>query len=100
MPVVGPRRCVFDELELELIDHGLEELEVDEGTVYAYAAINDFMTLQKALEARGVKITSAELQRIPVNQTELPPDKAQAVQDLLDRIEEDEDVQAVWHTMR
>lgn len=90
----------IEELELELIDHGLEELEVDEGTVFAYASVNDFISLQRAIEAKGLKITSAELQRLPVNQTELPPDKAQAVQELLDRIEDDEDVQAVWHTMR
>lgn len=90
----------LEELELDLIDHGLEELEVDEGTVFAYAGFNDFASLQRAIEAKGLKITSAELQRLPVNQTELPPEKAQAVQELLDRIEEDEDVQAVWHTMR
>jgi YebC/PmpR family DNA-binding regulatory protein len=90
----------IDELELDLIDHGLEELEVEEGTVFAYAGIGDFTALQRAVEARGLTITSAELQRIPANQTELPPEKARAVQELLDRIEEDEDVQAVWHNMR
>jgi len=90
----------LEELELELIDYGLEEFEVEEGTVFVYTAYNDFTRMQKFLEQKGIKISSAEAQRIPTNQTELPEEQAKEVQELLDRIEEDEDVQAVWHTMK
>jgi transcriptional/translational regulatory protein YebC/TACO1 len=68
--------------------------------VYVYTSFSDFAGLQKALEAKGIRATSAEMQRIPISTTELPEDKAKEVQDLIDRLEEDEDVQAVWHTMR
>jgi YebC/PmpR family DNA-binding regulatory protein len=88
------------DLELELIDHGLEELEVEGGVAYVTTSVNDFTAMQRALEARGIVLASAELQRLPANQTELSPEQAQAVQALLDRIEEDEDVLAVWHNMR
>lgn len=90
----------LEELELELIDHGLEEFEVEDGTVFVYTNFNDFTGMQKFLEQKGIKILSAEVQRIPTNQTELPEDKAKEVQELLDKIEEDEDVQSVWHNMK
>jgi YebC/PmpR family DNA-binding regulatory protein len=90
----------LEELELELIDYGLEEFEIEEGTVFVYTGYNDFARMQKFLEQKGIKISSAETQRIPTNQTELTEDKAKEVQELLERIEEDEDVQAVWHNMK
>ncbi len=90
----------LEELELELIDHGAEEFVAEEGTVYVYTSFNDFTGMQKALEAKGIHATSAEVQRIPTSTTELPEAKAKEVQDLIDRLEEDEDVQAVWHTMK
>ena len=90
----------LDELELELIDYGAEEFVVEEGTVYVYTSFNDFVGMQKTLEAKGIQITSAEIQRIPISTTELPGDKANQVQELIDKLEEDEDVQAVWHSMK
>lgn len=90
----------LEELELELIDFGAEELVAEEGTVYVYTSFNDFTGMQRALEQKGIKATSAELQRIPTTVNELSEEKSKDVQSLLDRIEEDEDVLAVWHTMK
>ncbi len=90
----------LEDLELELIDHGAEEFVAEEGVVYVYTSFNDFAGMLKAIEAKGIHATSAELQRIPTSTTELTEDKAKEVQDLIDRLEENEDVQAVWHTMR
>ena len=89
-----------EELELELIDHGAEEFAVEDGTVYVYTGFSDFTGMQRALEQKKISITSAEIQRIPMTTTELPQEKAKEVLDLIERLEEDEDVQAVWHTLK
>jgi YebC/PmpR family DNA-binding regulatory protein len=88
-----------DDLELELIDHGLEELVVEEGTAYLYTAFGDYAGMQRALQQKGITILSAELQRIPMSTMQLPEAKMKELFDLIERIEEDEDVQAVFHTM-
>lgn len=90
----------LDELELELIDYGAEEFIVEDGSVYVYTGLNDFAGMQKALAAKKITVTSAELQRIPTTFADLPEQKLADVQALLDRIEADEDVQAVWHTLK
>ena len=89
----------LEELELELIDHGVEEFVAEEGIVYIYTGLSDFAGMQRAVEQKSIRITSAELQRIPITTTELPEDKAKELQELLDRLEEDEDVQAVYHNL-
>jgi YebC/PmpR family DNA-binding regulatory protein len=90
----------LEDLELELIDFGAEEFAVDEGTVFIYTSFNDFAGMQKALTQKGIAVTSAQVQRIPLTTSELPPEKAKEVEDLLERLEDDEDVQAVFHTMK
>jgi YebC/PmpR family DNA-binding regulatory protein len=90
----------LEELELELIDAGLEDLAVDEGTVYLYTSFNDFAGMQRAVAAKGIAVTSAQVQRIPLNTSELPEEKAKEVEELLERLEDDDDVQAVYHTMK
>lgn len=90
----------LDELELELIDFGAEDFGVDEGTVYVYTSFNDFITMQRALEQKGISVTSAEVQRIPTTTNELPEEKAKEILELIERLEDDEDVQAVYHTMK
>jgi YebC/PmpR family DNA-binding regulatory protein len=89
----------LEELELELIDHGLEDFfETDEGFLL-YSSFNDFGTLQRALEARNIEVKSAALQRLPLNRIQLPTEQEAEVQKLVDMLEEDEDVQHVYHTM-
>ena len=88
-----------DVFELEMIDHGLDEL-VQEGTeLYLYTSFQDFGKIQKALEERGVEATSTELQFIPTTTKELPDAQVAEVQVLLDQLEEDDDVQSVFHTL-
>jgi len=88
-------------LELELIDAGLEELgENEEGNLVAHCAFNDFGTMQKALEDAGIEPLSSELEWIPSTTTELPDDQAEEVLKLVARLEEDEDVQKVFHNLQ
>ena len=97
-----------DELELELIDAGAEDVyettEDDEhGAEHQYmvieTAFTDFGQMQKALDAKGVNIVSATLQRVPNTTVSLNDEQAEEVEKLIDKLEEDEDVQAVYHTM-
>jgi YebC/PmpR family DNA-binding regulatory protein len=90
-----------DELELELIDHGLEDLAVDENEIYIYTAFNDFGAMSKALEEKGINVISAEKQRIPNNYVEVADEAAQEeVIKLVESLEEDDDVQHVYHNMK
>lgn len=89
----------MEELELELIDHGLDSLEKEEDTLIAYSAFQDFGSMQKALEEKGIEVTSAELQRIPTITKELSEEQTDDVLDLIDRLEQDDDVQNVYHNL-
>jgi YebC/PmpR family DNA-binding regulatory protein len=93
-----------DELELELIDHGLEEMgestgEKDEPLLVIRCAFNDFGQLQKALEDRGITPLSAESEYIPQTPVELSEKEATEVLSLIDRLEQDDDVQKVFHNL-
>ncbi len=90
----------LDDLELELIDHGLEDLSVEEGEVCLTTSFADYTTMQKALEGRQIASLTAELERIPVSTVELSEEHAAEIVALIERLEEDEDVQAVYHTMQ
>ncbi|MCC6551175.1 MAG: YebC/PmpR family DNA-binding transcriptional regulator [Ignavibacteriaceae bacterium] len=89
----------IDEFELEMIDHGLDDLTGDEENIYLYCAFQDFGIMQKALEEKGVEVSSTEIQYIPVNTKELTPEQQKEVNDLIEALEEDDDVQAVYHNM-
>lgn len=94
----------IEELELELIDHGLEHLEQDEdpeGTpfVLVRCAFEDFNNLQTALDERGITPTSAETEYVPNNLVELGEEQADEVLKLVDLLEQDEDVQRVFHNL-
>lgn len=91
-----PEGVVLDELELALIDGGLQELVENEGTLYAYAEFSDFGSLAQALEAQKIEVAKAGLQRIPQNPQEFSETDLAEIEKLLDRIEDDEDVQAVY----
>src|SRR4051812_34370290 len=93
-----------DEMELELIDHGLEEIgestgEKGEPQLVLRCAFADFGNLQKALEDRGITPLSAESEYLPLTPTELPEDQATEVLKLVDRLEQDDDVQKVFHNL-
>jgi YebC/PmpR family DNA-binding regulatory protein len=93
-----------DELELDLIDYGLEEMGESTGDhgepqLVIRCAFNDFGKLQEALEARGIAPRSAEHEYICAVPIELPEDQAAEVLSLIDRLEQDDDVQKVFHTL-
>ncbi len=93
-----------DDLELYLIDHGLEEMgestgEKGEPQLVIRGAFEDFGKLQEALEARGITPLSAEHEYICTAPAELPEEQAQEVLALIDKLEQDDDVQRVFHTL-
>lgn len=88
-----------EELELEMIDFGVEEVFVDDDGILIYAPFESFGAIQKELENRGVEILSSGFERIPQITKKLTADEAADVEKLLEKIEEDDDVQNVYHTM-
>ncbi len=101
---LDPKGLDPEEMELELIDHGLEELgestgEKGEPQLVLRCAFNDFGTLQKALEDRGITPLSAESEYVPVTPVDLSEAQAEEVLKLVDRLEQDDDVQKVFHSL-
>jgi YebC/PmpR family DNA-binding regulatory protein len=90
----------LEELELELIDFGVEEVFEDEDGILIYAPFESFGAIQKELENRGFEILSSGFERIPQVTKELTEEQAADVEKLLEKIEEDDDVQNVYHTMQ
>jgi DNA-binding regulatory protein, YebC/PmpR family len=89
-----------EELELELIDFGAEEVFVDEDGIHIYAPFENFGSLQKELESREIEIISSGFERIPQVTKELSEEEMADVEKLLEKIEEDDDVQNVYHSMQ
>jgi YebC/PmpR family DNA-binding regulatory protein len=89
----------LDELELELIDAGLEELEEEEGVVIAFADYTDFGNMNNKFEELGIELTKAELKRVPNNPQEFTEEQHDEIAKLLEKLEEDDDVQAVYTNM-
>ena len=89
-----------EELELDMIDFGAEEVFVDEEDIMIYAPFESFGAIQKELEARGIEILSSDFERIPQVTKALSAEEAEDVEKLLEKIEEDDDVQNVYHTMK
>ncbi|MFT6868101.1 MAG: YebC/PmpR family DNA-binding regulatory protein [Cyclobacteriaceae bacterium] len=86
----------MEELELELIDAGLDDIEVEEDTVYLYGDYTNFGTLSKALEEKGLAVKKSSLQRIPNSPVEFSEEQMEEIEILLDKIEFDDDVQQVF----
>jgi YebC/PmpR family DNA-binding regulatory protein len=101
---LNPEGIVQDDLELDLIDHGLEEMgestgEKGEPQLVIRCAFADFGQMQKALEDRKITPISASHEYICMTPTELPEEQANEVMVLIDKLEQDEDVQNVYHTL-
>lgn len=88
-----------EELELELIDFGAEEVFEDEDGIHIYAPFQNFGSIQKELENREIEIISSGFERIPQVTKALSEEQAADVEKLLEKLEEDDDVQNVYHTM-
>jgi len=89
-----------EELELDLIDFGAEEVFADENEIVIYAHFNEFGAIQKALEDKKCEILTAEFERMPVDTKELTEEQEEEVSKMIAKFEEDEDVQNVYHNMR
>lgn len=105
-------KCVFhitqkpdmalEDLELELIDYGVDELDVDDESneVVIYGEFAQNAAIQKYLEENGYEITSSEFVRIPNDVKEVTPEQREAIEKIIEKLEEDDDVQNVFHNMK
>ena len=103
------RKCVFtiaqkegidlEELELELIDYGVEELFAEDDEIVIYAEFQNFGPIQKYLEENNFEIKSFKFERIPNDMKQLTDEEKEEVEKLLEKIEEDDDVTNVFHNM-
>jgi len=89
----------IEELEMELIDGGLEEMNEVDDAVIIYTSFDDFGNMQSHLDALNIEVANAELQRVPNNTTELDIENSKKVLRLIDKMEEDEDVNCVYHNL-
>jgi YebC/PmpR family DNA-binding regulatory protein len=95
-----PEGLNMEDLELELIDYGLEEVGEDsEGNIIIRCAFTDFGSMQKALEEKKITVISSELEWIPSNTLEISEEQSEDVFKLIERLEGDDDVQHVFHNM-
>lgn len=91
----------LEDLELELIDCGVEEVEPDEeGNVILTGAFEDYSGMQSYLEGNGYEILSTEFVRIPNDLKEVTPEQRESIEKLLEKLDEDEDVTQVFHNMK
>lgn len=93
----------MEELELDLIDAGLEEMfsDPEEDLIIIYSGFTDYATMQKALENKGLELVSSELERIPQSFAEgLTEEQENEILQLVERFEEDDDVQRVYHNLK
>ena len=103
-------KCIFhvnpkegadlEELELELIDYGVDEIEAEEGEIILSGAFSQNSAIQSYLEGAGNEITSVEFVRIPNDTKDVTAEQRETIQKLLDKLEEDEDVQNGFHNMK
>lgn len=88
-----------EELELELIDFGAEEVFAEDDNVVIYASFESYGAIQKAIEDKGIEIISSGFERVPTVMKKLTPEQEAEVEKLLEKFEEDDDVQNVYHNM-
>ena len=104
------RKCVFrvkpkdgvnlEELELELIDYGVDELFADESEWIVYGSYESYGGIQKHLESSGFEIISSGFERIPTDTKAVDAEQQAALEKLIEKFEDDDDVQSVWHNMK
>ncbi|RXE70245.1 YebC/PmpR family DNA-binding transcriptional regulator [uncultured Duncaniella sp.] len=98
---IKPKEGVsLEDLELELIDYGVDEIEADEEEIVLYGEFEEFANIQKYLEGNGFEIVSAEFERIPHELKDVTAEQRVTLDKLLEKLEEDEDVQNVFHNMK
>lgn len=92
----------LDDIELDLIDFGLDDAfeDPEEGKIIIHTAFQDYGAMQKALEEKGLPVLSSELERIPLSFCDLDDEQAQEVLELVEKIEQDDDIQKVYHNLK
>lgn len=91
-----PEDMDLEELELELIDAGLEEIELNDNRVYLYGDYTSFGSMSSALEEKGIDVEKSSLQRIPTSPVDFSEDQLVDIEKMLDKIEDDDDIQQVF----
>ena len=94
-----PSKLNLQELELDLIDAGAEDIQPDDDEITIYTSFNEFGPMVKFLEAKGLEAISSQLQYIPASTKELTEDEQDEVLKLVEALEEDDDVQNVYHNL-
>ncbi|MBL7830018.1 MAG: YebC/PmpR family DNA-binding transcriptional regulator [Saprospiraceae bacterium] len=104
------KKCVFkinldpntdmEEFEFEAIDFGVDSIEGDEEGVFLYGSFDAFGTIQKFLEDKGIEIITAEFERVPTDTKDLTQSQQDEIMKMIGRMEEDDDVQNVFHNMK
>ncbi len=89
----------LEDIELDLIDFGAEEIQEAEDGILVYTSFQDFGAMQKGLEEKGFEVISSEVQHIPTTTKELNDEQVDEVLKLIDKLEEDDDVQNVFHNL-
>jgi YebC/PmpR family DNA-binding regulatory protein len=89
----------LEEMELDLIDFGLDEIAENEGEIFVYTAFEDFGRMQKALEDRQIEITNADFQWFPATTVELSAEHEEEINKLIEKLEDDDDVNQVFTNM-
>lgn len=98
---IDKTKCNLDDIELDLIDMGAEEIDTDDEDIIIYSAFTDFGKMQKGLEEKKIEAKSSELQQIPNNYKEgLTEEQENAVLQLVAKLEDDDDVQHVFHNLK
>ena len=98
---IAPKEGVsLDDLELELIDYGVDEVDNEGDSIVIYGAFDSFANIQKYLEDNGFEIQSAEFERIPTDYKDVTPEQRAQIEKLLEKFDDDDDVQNVFHNMK
>jgi YebC/PmpR family DNA-binding regulatory protein len=98
--IVKKEGMLLEDLELELIDYGVDEMEEDEDEIILYGDFAQNSAIQKYLEDNELDITSSEFVRIPNDVKEITPEQRETIEKLIEKIEDDDDVQNVFHNMK
>jgi YebC/PmpR family DNA-binding regulatory protein len=90
----------IEDLELELIDYGADEIEQDENEIIIFTEFEDFGRMQKALEEKGLNIISSDFERFPLSYAKVTKEQEAEVMKMIEKMEEDDDVNTVYHNMQ
>lgn len=98
--ITKPDNIDLEDLELEMIDFGVDEIEAEEENVVLYGVFESYGAIQHYLEENGYEIINSEFERIPVDTKDLTEEQEAELQKIFDKFDEDDDVQNYFHNMK